>query len=588
MSETDAMNLGGANAHALTRLNPANADPSDKKGMESDVIAGKESETAERVGAQAPATRRPRRRPARSDLSEQHEAAPSDIEIELKLVVDPEHLADFNETPIIATNARSKGSRKHLKTVYYDTPERKLRRHGLSLRVRQSGARFTQTVKTESCDDPLTRGEWEASVPSIAPDVALATPFIPAKVQADLERQPLEPVFASDIHRHLRLVDLPSGTVEVAFDHGLLKAGDCTLPVSEIELELKAGSAGAIYELALRLAEHGEVRPSIRAKSERGFDLAENAPPTAPKPRKLRLDPSVPLDDAFARILRACLHHVLQSLPVAEDGRDVEGVHQLRVALRRLRSALHLMRSVGSLSKLDMLRLEAKWLASNLSAAREWDIFQSQTLPGIAKGCPSVTGFDALEDVAQKRRSAAYRKVRFVLADRRCARFVLSLGAWIEARGWRSDIAPEDLSKLAEPAIAFAQRTLSAQYAKVLKRGRHLKSMSPEERHRLRLAVKKLRYGTDFLLPLCGEGKAVKRFRDRLIELQEELGSYNDMATTASLMSGLDMESPDSRVAAAAIAGWQASALGGVEQRLRDTWRDFAKAKAPWEKATEA
>ena len=112
--------------------------------------------------------------------------------------------------------------------------------------------------------------------------------------------------------------------------------------------------------------------------------------------------------------------------------------------------------------------------------------------------------------------------------------------------------------------------------------------MSPEERHRLRLAVKKLRYGTDFLLPLCGEGKAVKRFRDRLIELQEELGSYNDMATTASLMSGLDVESPDSRVAAAAIAGWQASALGGVEQRLRDTWRDFAKAKAPWEKATEA
>jgi triphosphatase len=588
MSETDAMNLGGANARALTKLNPTNSVSSDKKGMENDVVAGKEPETAEQAGAQPPAARRPRRRPVPPDVAQLHEAPPSDTEIELKLVVAPEQLADFNEAPIIAANARSKGSRKHFKTVYYDTPDHKLRRQGLSLRVRQSGARFTQTVKTECGDDPLTRGEWEASVPSISPDIALAAPFVPAKLQADLERHPLEPVFMSDIHRHQRLVDLPSGTVEVAFDHGLLKAGDRTLPLSEIELELKAGSASAIYELALRLAEHGPVRPSIQAKSERGFDLAEDKPSTAPKPSKLRLDPSVPLDDVFARILRACLEHLLQSLPAAEDGRDLEGVHQLRVALRRLRSALHLMRPVGSLSKLEMLRSEAKWVASNLSAAREWDIFQTETLPGVAKACPSVTGFDALDEVAEQRRAAAYRKVRSVLSDRRCASFVLSLGAWIEARGWRSDIAPDNLSELLEPAFAFAQRMLSAQYARVLKRGRHLKSMSPEERHRLRLAVKKLRYGTDFLLPLCGEGKLVKRFRERLSELQEELGAYNDMATTASLLSGLGMETPDSRIAAAAIAGWQASSMMNAESRLRDAWRNFIKAKAPWEKDAEA
>ncbi len=588
MSETDAIKLGGANARALTGLNPANPVPSDKQGMDDGVTTNKPSETTEPADAPAAAAKRPRRRPTPSDVVRQHDAAPADTEIELKLIVDPDRLAEFNETPIIADNARSRGSRKHFKTVYYDTPERKLRREGLTLRVRQSGARFTQTVKTECRDDPLTRGEWEASVPSIAADVALAAPFIPAKLLADLEHQPLEPVFTSDIHRHQRLVDLPSGTVEVAFDHGFLKAGDRTLPVSEIELELKAGSAGAIYELALQLAEHGPVRPSIQAKSERGFELAENAPPTAPKPRKLRLDPLVPLDDALTRILRACLHHLLQSLPAAEDGRDVEGVHQLRVALRRLRSALHLMRSVSSLSKLEMLRSEAKWLASSLSAAREWDIFQSETLPGIARGCPSVAGFDALEEVAQRRRTAAYHKVRFVLADQRCATFLLSLGAWIEARGWRSDISSENLSELTEPAIGFAQRTLGAQYARVLKRGRRLKSMNPEERHRLRLAVKKLRYGTDFLLPLCGEGKAVKRFRERLIELQEELGSYNDMATTASLMSGLGMETPDSRIAAAAIAGWQASAMMSTESRLRDAWRNFAKTKAPWEKDAEA
>jgi inorganic triphosphatase YgiF len=507
-------------------------------------------------------------------------------EVELKLLVDPDRLADFNDAPIIAANARGKGTRKHLKAVYYDTPERTLWRNGLSLRVRQSGARFVQTVKANG-DDPLRRGEWEAGVPSIAPDIALATPFIPAKLRADLQRHPLEAVFTTDIRRHQRMVDLPSGTVEVAFDRGVLKSDDRSVPVSEIELELKSGGTIAIYDLALRLAEHGPVRPSIRSKSERGFDLAANTPPAPSKPQKLRLDPSITLDDAFSAILRSCLCHLLQSLPAAEDGRDPEGVHQLRVALRRLRSALDLMRLAGTLTKLETLRSEARWLAQNLSAARDWDIFQGKTLPIIAKGCPTVSGFDVLDEIAVKRRSAAYKRVRFVLAARRCASFVIGVGGWIEARGWRGDVAPEDLGRLAEPAIDFAQRILSGQYARVARRGRHFKSLAAEEKHRLRLSVKKLRYAADFLLPLCSQRKSARRFYDRLADLQEELGSYNDMATTASLLKGLSADSPDSGPAAAAVAGWQAHALGSVEPRLRNAWRDFSKMKAPWLREAE-
>src|SRR6516164_7946233 len=203
-------------------------------------------------------------------------SAPSG-EIELKLLVADDRLADFNAAPIIATNARNKGTRKHLKSVYYDTPERTLRRNGLSLRVRQSGARFVQSVKAEFGDDPLRRGEWEATVPSIDPDLGLAIPFIPPNLRADLERHQLEAVFTADIHRRTRIIELPSGTVEVALDHGFLKSGNRSMPVNEIELELKGGSAGAIYELALRLAEHGSLKPSIRSKAARGFDLAADA-----------------------------------------------------------------------------------------------------------------------------------------------------------------------------------------------------------------------------------------------------------------------------------------------------------------------
>lgn len=523
-----------------------------------------------------------------SEVSPPNVATPRGSEFELKLLVDPDRLADFNDAPIIAANARSKGTRKHLKSVYYDTPERTLWRNGLSLRVRQSGARFLQTVKAEAGDDPLRRGEWEASVPSLAPDLALAMPFIPEKLRTDLDANRLDAVFTADIRRHQRIVNLPSGAVELAFDQGVLKSGDRSMPVSEIELELKGGSAGAIYELALRLAEHGPVRPSIRSKAARGFELADDTPPPARKPQKLRFDPAVPLDDTFATTLRACLGHLLESQPAAEDGRDPEGIHQMRVALRRLRSALDLMRSVGSLNRLEALRAEAKWLAQSLSPAREWDIFQGETLPRVATGCPSIAGFDSLEEVAAKRRSAAYRKVRFILGDRRCASLLIGLGGWIETRGWRGDVAPENLGQLAEPAANFARRMLSDQHAKVLKRGRHFKSLTAEERHRLRLAVKKLRYVADFLLPLYGRKKSTKRFAEKLAGLQEELGSFNDMATTASLLQGLGTEALDSGTAAAAITGWQAHAMAGSEPRLREVWCDFVETKPPWSRETEA
>ncbi|MDE5466180.1 CYTH and CHAD domain-containing protein [Bradyrhizobium sp. CSS354] len=512
-------------------------------------------------------------------------AAPAAGEIELKLLVDADRMAHFNAAPVIAANARNKGTRKHLKSVYYDTPERTLRRNGLSLRVRRSGARCVQTVKTDVVDDPLRRGEWEASVPSLAPDLALAMSFIPEKLRGHLEAQPLEAVFTADVHRHARLIDLPSGTVEIAFDRGELTAGDRSLPVSEIELELKSGSGSTIYEIALRLAEHGLVKPSIRSKSARGFDLAADRPPSARRPRKFRLDPSVTLDEAFATILRSCFLHLLQSLPAAEDGRNPEGVHQLRVSLRRLRSALDLMRSVGALSNLDALRSEARWLAQDLSAARDWDVFQIETLPTIAKACPSVAGFDALGRAAAGRQSDAYRKAHDALEDRRCAIFLLGLGSWIEMRGWRNDVAAEDLSQLVEPAVNFAQRILSEQYAKVLRRGRRFKSLSAEGLHRVRLATKRLRYLSEFLLPLFVDRKSARKFSRRLADLQEQLGAFNDMAVTTSLLDRLGAE-PEGAIAAAAIAGWQARASIGVQPALQSTWRDFTAARVPWSRQT--
>ena len=510
---------------------------------------------------------------------------PPGNEIELKLLVEPGRLADFDDAPVMAAHARNKGSRRHLKSVYYDTRKRLLWRNGLSLRVRQIGTRFVQTVKTQESqetDNPLRRGEWEASVPSLEPNLALALPFIPEKLREGLTPDKLETVFTSDIHRHQRLLDLPTGTVEVAFDHGVITAGERTLPVNEIELELKSGSTVAIYEIARRLAEQGPLRPSIHAKSARGFDLAADRAPDAEKPGRLHLDLTVSLDESFAVILRGCFTHLLQAIPVAEDGRNVEGVHQLRVALRRLRAALQLMHAIGACSRLESLRSDARWLAQSLSAARDWDVFQTETLPVVAEACPSLGGFNALGEIAERHRTTAYRRIRAALSDRRATAFLLGLGEWIETRGWRSDVSPETLGQLAQPAIDFAATVLQARHAKVLKRGRHFKSLTSEQRHSLRLALKKLRYSVDFLLPLYGDRKPAKKYARRLAALQQQLGGYNDMATTTSLLAGLGTASTDGAIAAAAITGWQAHAMNGVEAPLRDAWRGFVDATPPW------
>src|SRR6516165_2671540 len=217
----------------------------DENGTENPIAFARQHAVAEPPAQESPCSDETLLREAQpqSDTARLEAALPDGArpggEIELKLLVADDRLADFNAAPIIATNARNKGTRKHLKSVYYDTPERALRRNGLSLRVRQSGARFVQSVKAEFEDYPLRRGQWEANVPSIDPDVGLAIPFIPANLRSDFERHQLEAVFTADIHRRTRIIELPSGTVEIAFDHGFLKSGSRSMPVGEIGLELK-------------------------------------------------------------------------------------------------------------------------------------------------------------------------------------------------------------------------------------------------------------------------------------------------------------------------------------------------------------
>jgi inorganic triphosphatase YgiF len=524
--------------------------------------------------------------PVRPPLSPNPTSFLANSEVELKLLAEPAQFMELSQAPPIVAHARNKGSIRLLKSIYYDTPTRALYRAGATLRVRQVGKQFIQTLKLMSGHDgePLRRGEWESPVATMTPDVHLLMPLITIGLQEALNREPLQPVFGTAVRRHMRAVKLPTGTVEVAFDQGVIKAGDKTAPIREIELELKHGSPAALYDLASRLSELGSVRPTIRSKADRGFELAFDAPPPVRKLGPPLVGPDMSVDQAFAAILQSALAQLLVNEPAAEDGRNPEGIHQFRVALRRLRCALALLHSLAPSATLETLRADARWLASNLSGARSWDVFLSETLVEVASGCDGLQGFDAVRALAEQARAASYATVRQTLATPRSGRFQLALGAWIEQRGWRHDVSSDNLAALAAPVIAFANAALTKRHDKVLKRGRHFKQLPIAARHDLRLAAKKLRYTADFFLPLFNQQASAKRYTRRLSRLQDHLGRYNDAAATRQLIAQLPLDamSSDSRQALGAVLGWQACWLRYGENELRAAWRVFRDAPRPW------
>ena len=267
----------------------------------------------------------------------------------------------------------------------------------------------------------------------------------------------------------------------------------------------------------------------------------------------------------------------MESQPAAEDGRNPEGLHQYRVALRRLRSVLGLMRSIAPSSQLDAFREDTRWLMSDLNDARDWDVLTTETLPVISQACPSVRGFDAFGTLAREHRRKARDKARGAITDPRTGRFQIALGLWVERKGWRADASPEGLALLAAPARGFAATVLEKLQRKALKRGRGFKKLSPEKRHKLRIALKKLRYAADFLLPLFGKRQHRRHYAKTLASLQDQLGRYNDMAVMERLVRQIMKRKVPvaAHGAAGALLGWQASSLDRNDADLLSAWKGF-------------
>jgi triphosphatase len=516
---------------------------------------------------------------------------PADAEVELKLRGDPEVLKALFAGPALRARATGRGSTRRLENVYYDTPDQRLRAGGLAFRVRKDGRRYVQTLKSNDASGMVAcRGEWQAPLPSAEPDLRLLPSGATEALDGLAAVDGLRPLFTTRVRRASRRLQIAGrdgrpSLVEAALDLGAIEADGSSQPIAEIELELLDGAPTALYDLALELDELSPLRLETRSKSARGYALARREAPAVQKAAPLALGPRTTVDGAIGSILRACLQHWCANEAAALDGRDPEGVHQMRVALRRLRSAVSVFGHLILPERRAWLAAETKRIIGGLSAARDWDVFLTEALAPVIAARSQDGRLLALGEAARTAQAEGYASARAMVGSPSYTRFLLQLGRWIEASGWRDEASAKGAAWLDRPVGAFADRLLSKRHRKALRLGHDFAGLAPEERHRLRIALKKLRYATEFF----NSGYKKKRtagYLTALKQLQDALGHLNDVAVAERLVGGLLERAGGDRVALAQgsgmVLGWLARGVAELEPQTRSAWEDFTARKPFW------
>jgi triphosphatase len=495
-------------------------------------------------------------------------------EIELKLAARAGDLPAL-ERALSARAAGGVGPPAKLVSTYFDTPDRALARRGLALRVRARDGRFVQTVKSgpaglDGAGAPaLARGEWEDAIGGAEPDPRAAESgrFLAGDVGGRLT-----PLFRTEVDRRIIELSPDAGTfIEAAIDRGRIRVGGkgATERISEVELELKSGPAAALYDVALDLLAVAPLRLEWRSKAERGYRLASDEPATiaAVHAAPLVLDPALSGDAALQRIGLACLDQIRRNEAPVMAGLG-DGIHQMRVAVRRLRAILSAFGKQLPECERRWASEELRWLADALGPARNLDVFETTLLAPAQRALKDDGALEPLMAEAERQRRAAYRKAARAIRSTRYTRLMLRLLRWFESCGWRKD---DGAAGLGRPIEVIAARVLKDRRRVARKRSKGFAGQSAEQRHRLRIALKKLRYGAELLASLY-EGNAVERFVKRVKRLQDDLGRANDVRVGHDIVA--ELASSAARNGAIAEAGqrvldWHEHRLAHREPKLR-------------------
>lgn len=507
--------------------------------------------------------------------------------MELKLHLASEHLATVATLPELTRIADGPARVRQLRTVYYDTPDLRLFAAGIALRVRHEDGRFVQTLKTVNSAAPedsaavAIRREWDWQIAGEAPDLSLlAGDGFSALVPTEA-RSALIPLFATEFRRTTLLVRPdPLTEIEISVDQGITTApGAVRQSISEVELELKAGRVGRLFDMALLLQRGLPVRIGTESKAEVGLRLVTGRLPAPSLPEPLGLSPLTTVAEAYRHIIRHGLRHLLANEACVLAGGDSEGLHQMRVALRRLRTAHRLFAPYLGSSGADPLFDALQSFAKRLGPARGYDVLLAG-LSGPKALWPQSEPLPAdLAAAIRAERAAPSESARDAVADPRCTGLILELGAWLEAGRWHSDAEPTRRAQLDRPMVEIAGSWLDASHAKVRKAAKRLETgrATAEQRNRLRRKLRTLRYAAEFFRGLYQEAATVQTIA-AMDQLLVALDADHDAAVAHALLRNLPTDRKAAKRAGAALC----SAAARHRRSLPALWRGFAAVPPFW------
>jgi len=503
----------------------------------------------------SPAVRRPRKlvlgRQCINDLMKTAPGIQSPQEIELKLALpgaDPLTLARrLAQIPILA---RRKSARLHLHNIYFDTPDSALRQQRVALRLRRVGdtekPKWLQTLKTTGRSDSALsqRGEWETPLRSanLSHKSLQATPWSDLDPGGKLFRT-LAPVFETSFERTVWLLRRPGGgVVEVALDIGQIVHGERATPIFELELELKAGPAAALFEVATQIAASIAVLPASVSKAERGYSLAQGTIHTALRARPQRLSAKLPRTEMAQRVMQEMFSQFTGNLNSLLLSDEPELVHQARVGWRRFKSARRLF------APLLAMQSAPSWqallaLLTCLGKLRDLDVARIETLPAaadayIAADPRRAEVWQAMTEALHQAANLQRKAVRYALQDPALGACLLATTQWLE--GLNASVDAEQ----ARPEPKGALRRWTRSRIKRLHEQLRLageNAAEPEQEHRVRILAKRMRYNLEALESLL-PGKQSQAWLVQASKLQTGLGARRDAIQAATLVAELELD----------------------------------------------
>ncbi|MBA3996075.1 MAG: inorganic triphosphatase [Candidatus Accumulibacter sp.] len=454
------------------------------------------------------------------------------LETEIKLSLPPRAAGKLAGHPLLAGVP---ALRQRLLNTYYDTPDLRLQRERVAVRYRRKGRDWLLTVK---CAAPAVgglaqRNEWE--VPA-RPGEFDFSHVDDAKLRALLEelRPQLTPAFTTDFTRSAWIIEpRPGVRIELALDRGHIEAAGRRAPICEVELELLAGDVADLFAAAAALQRDLPLHPEAPSKAERGYRLFADTPLRPFKAQATLLHKRTPPLAAFRAAALGCLAQLQGNEAGVRDSDAPEFIHQARVAIRRLRSALRVWRPL--LPKDFAATFDPRWraLAARLGEARNWDVFLGETLPPLADTFPAHPDLPLLRKHAEQRRSVARKAARAALA--KGGTYSQLLLDFTAATVALPDGPPKSLK-------ALARRALGKRAARADQLARRIaaSAASPGDdaaaRHRLRVALKRLRYALEFFAALY-PARRLSAYQRTLAALLDTLGRMNDLMVAGDIAS---------------------------------------------------